>query len=169
MVRLGEARHGEVRQGLFLFGVYKMKFDIDVSALQPGSVVEQSVCEKVIGFSRSSNQYEFQFNLMQLAEHISRLLWKDGRKWTVTTKDGTVCVLTHEQASKYNTQRFQNAIDKMRRCNRRLVAVEIAEIPKEHRAQHDEAIAKQSRILQGMRVRQSVELSETKRSIPLGV
>ena len=145
-----------------------MRFDVDISGLEPGSAVSQAVCEKAIGFARESDKYGFQFALLQLADHVQRLLWKADCRWTVTTRDGEILILTHEQASKYNAARFNGAMDKMRRCHKRLCAVDIASLSDELRGSHDEAIARQSRILQGIKgTRAVLELTPTKRTVPL--
>ena len=128
-----------------------MKFDVDVSHLVAGDTIEQSSCEEIIGFPRRTDMYRYQFLVMQLAEHIRRLLWKEGNRWTVITEDGAIRVLTHEEASKYNASRFDNAIQKMRRCNRRLVAVDTGKLSFEARYEHTEQIVRQSRILQGLK------------------
>lgn len=128
-----------------------MKFDVDVSKLVAGCTVEQSTCEEIIGFPRRTDMYRYQFLVMQLAEHIRRLLWREGHRWTVITEDGAIRVLTHEEASKYNASRFDCAIQKMRRCNRRLIAVDAGKLPPDARYEHTEQVVRQSRILQGLK------------------
>lgn len=146
----GEARRGLVRRGLAWFfhtnGVF-MKFDIDVSDLLPGDSIPQSKCESVIGMRRTGREHLYQFALLQLGDYIQKALWKIGKQYTVRAVGGEVQVLTHEQASKYNDSRFDLAIAKMRRCNRRLMAVDIGSLSKETRQDHERAIVKQSRML----------------------
>ena len=124
-----------------------MKFDIDASGLDCGDVIEQSRCENIIGISRMVDAYSYQFSLMQLVEHIQRLLWADGKQHTVVSENGSVRILTHEEASKYNTARFEGAIAKMRRCHKRLIAVDSGKLSDEARADHLNAIVKTSRTL----------------------
>ena len=124
-----------------------MKYEIDVQYVEPGTVIEQSQCEEILGIKRDGNEYNYQFALMQLGEFIQKSLWKLGKEYTVTTSSGQVNVLTHEQASKYNESRFDLAIGKMRKCNRRLNAVDVGELSKETREEHGKAIIRQSRIL----------------------
>lgn len=130
-----------------------MKFAVDVSDIQPGDSIEQSECERLIGFSRESDRYGFQFHLMQLAEHITRELWKIGKHYTVTTKDGAVKVLTHEQASKHNAKTFRAGLRKSRKSFKRLTAVDVGVLSAEARNEHTEAVIKQSRILQAINKR----------------
>jgi len=148
--RLGQAWPGSAGQGeagFFLFKELGMKFDIDVRVLEPGTTVEQSECESIVGIKRTGNEYAYQFALMQLGDFIQKSLWRLGKHLTVRTTNGEVQVLTHEEASKYNESRFDLAIDKMRRCNRRLNAVDVGELGKEAREDHSKAIIRQSRIL----------------------
>ena len=145
-----------------------MKFDVDVSGLEPGSVIDQATCEKVIGYQRSKDKYEWQFALMQLAEHVGRLLWKEGKRFTVKTEQGTIRVLTHEEASKYNAGRFRGGIGKMKRAFTRLNSVDVGQISKELRHEHDEEIAKQSRMLQSLRLaKKDIELAPVQKTVPL--
>jgi hypothetical protein len=125
-----------------------MQFDINVEHLEAGHTIEQSTCERVIGFRRDANQYGYQFALLQLGDFIQRSLWKSGKCFTVRTSNGEVQILTHEEASKYNESRFDLAIDKMRRCNRRLTAVDVGQLSPEARSDHGSAIIRQSRMLQ---------------------
>jgi hypothetical protein len=124
-----------------------MEYEIDVTDVEAGTTVDQSECERILGIKRKGNEYNYQFALMQLAEFIQRSLWKIGKQFTVTTSAGQVNILTHEEASKYNESRFDLAISKMRRCNRRLNAVDIGSLSKDSRDEHGRAIIRQSRIL----------------------
>jgi hypothetical protein len=110
-----------------------MEYEIDVTDVEAGTTVDQSECERILGIKRKGNEYNYQFALMQLAEFIQRSLWKIGKQFTVTTSAGQVNILTHEEASKYNESRFDLAISKMRRCNRRLNAVDIGSLSKDSR------------------------------------
>ena len=128
-----------------------MEYDIDVTNVEAGTTVDQSQCEKILDMKRKGNEYDYQFALMQLSDFIQRSLWKIGKQFTVATSAGQVNILTHEQASKYNESRFDLAIAKMRRCNRRLNAVDVGELSKEARDDHGKAIIRQSRILSMMK------------------
>lgn len=148
MARPGTARQGEAGHGKdFFTKVNRMNFDIDVENVEPGTTIEQSTVEQIIGIKRKGNEYEYQFALMQLGEFMQRSLWKIGKQYTVRTSGGEVQVLTHEEASKYNDSRFDLAIEKMRRCNRRLTAVDVGQLSKEARDEHGRAVIKQSRML----------------------
>ena len=164
----GLPRRGKARQGkVFYKRNYRMKFDIDVSSLSCGDVVEQSQCEKIIGFARNEDMYGFQFAVMQLSEHVQRLLWAGGKQFTVVTENGSIRVLTHEEASKYNAARFDGAIAKMRRCHKRLTAVDCGEFNSETKTNHMKSILKSSRILTAIKsTRATVEVKEHVSIVP---
>ena len=146
-----------------------MEYEIDVTEVEAGTTVDQSECERILKMNRKGNEYEYQFALMQLAEFIQKSLWKIGKQFTVTTSAGAVNILTHEQASKYNESRFNLAISKMRRCNRRLNAVDVGSLSKESRNDHGNAIIRQSRILSMMKnVNKDIEPEPVKKRITLG-
>lgn len=146
-----------------------MEYEIDVTEVEAGTTVDQSECERILKISRKGNEYEYQFALMQLAEFIQKSLWKIGKQFTVTTSSGAVNILTHEEASKYNESRFDLAIAKMRRCNRRLNAVEIGELSKEARNDHGRAIIRQSRILSMLKTaNKDLEPEVAKKRVTLG-
>ena len=126
-------------------------FDIDLETIEPGSVLEMHACEKLFGYSREDNPTKYQFDLMRLADYIHRELIKHDRVLTVICDGSDVRVLTHQQASDYNQQHFQNAIKKMRKCHRRLIAVNTAELDAARVIHHDKSIVRQSRILQMIR------------------
>lgn len=149
-----------------------MKFDIDISDVVPGSTIEESECERIIGIKRSEDMYRFQFALMQLGEYVGKLLWKDGKQYTVRTSNGCVEILSHEEASTYNASRFDLAISKMRRCHRRLIAVDAGQLPDEKRGQHTDSIVRQSKMLLALRdCRKERDLTPvaSKRSMPVRV
>ena len=120
-----------------------------------------------IGFARNADKYEYQFALMQLVEHIQRLLWKDQKQYTVVSENGSIRVLTHEEASKYNAARFDGAISKMRRCHKRLTAVDCGQFDAETKDNHTKSILKSSRILTAIKTtRAQVEVKEHVSIIP---
>lgn len=146
-----------------------MEFEVDVENVEAGTTVDQSECEKIIGIKRKGNEYAYQFQLMQLGEFIQRSLWKIGKHFTVTTSAGQVNILSHEEASKYNESRFDLAIAKMRRCNRRLNAVNVGELSKDSRDEHGRAIIRQSRILSMLKTaNKDLTPEEPKKRITLG-
>ncbi len=124
-----------------------MIFDFDVEQIEPGTTIEQSTVEKILEMKREGNEYAFQFALMQLGEFVQRSLWKIGKRFTVRTSGGEVQVLTHEEASKHNANKFDLRMEGMRRDNRKLMAVDISALSKEAREDHGKAVIKQSRIL----------------------
>jgi len=124
-----------------------MKFKVDVSGLEAGDIIEQPICETIIGFDRSTKMYEFNFELMQLAEYVQSQLWKIGKQLTVVSHKGSIRVLTHAEASEYNASRFDNAIKKMRKCHKRLVAVNTGGFDQESKNAHSSSLVKTSRIL----------------------
>jgi hypothetical protein len=126
-------------------------FDISIDNVEAGSVLSQADCEALFGFSYEINPTVYQFKLMQLSDYVEKELAKTDRILTVVCDGQTVRVLTHEQASIYNQKHFDNAIRKMRRCNRRLQAVDIRELGPDRIKQHDGGIVRQSRILQAIK------------------
>lgn len=159
-VRFVEVRQGKVRFGRVGRGkardFYSTKrkssmFDISVDNVEAGSVLSQADCEALFGFSYEINPTVYQFKLMQLSDYVEKELAKLDRILTVVCDGQTVRVLTHEQASIYNQKHFDNAIRKMRRCNRRLQAVDIRELGPDRIKQHDGGIVRQSRILQAIK------------------
>ena len=124
-----------------------MQFDFNVERVEPGTVLEQSQCEQIMGMRREADPMAYQFALMQLNDYIERSLWKIGKQYTCTTRRGEIVILTHEEASRYNDSRFDLAIQKMRKCNRRLMAVDLGRLTRQAKEEHGHAIIRQSRIL----------------------
>jgi hypothetical protein len=142
-------RQGKVWDFYFLLRSEAMEFDI--SEIGPGSVIEQADIEKAIGFSQASNWRDYQFKLMTLQGELSKLLADDGRDLTVCINGGSLQVLTHEEASKYNDAASRNAIHKMQRCLRRSLAVDTGEFDSDTLRFHEKSVMRQSRILQAIK------------------
>ena len=126
-------------------------YEIDIESIEPGSVLSQSDCDQLFGFAYETNPVEWQFKLMQLSDYVERELHKANRVLTVVCEGRTVRVLTHEEASIYNQKHFDNAIKKMRKCNRRKQAVDVTTLNEDQRKSHDSGLLRQSRILQAVK------------------
>jgi hypothetical protein len=121
--------------------------EIDLSPVEAGHVFPMSQCELLIGFARDKDRYQWQFELLKLSDQIQKELWSSGKPLTVVTSKSEILVLTHAEASEYNAAQFDNAIKKMRRAYRRLMAVETVGFADSQLQSHEKAIVKQSRIL----------------------
>ena len=130
-----------------------MKFDFDVSDMQPGDIIEQTECEKLVGMRRDDNEYRYNLRLLELRRYIEVSLRRIDRIFTITQKGGSLCILTHEQASEYNANTFRLGQRRMRRSFRRLVAVDTEHLSQEARNQHALTLACQSRILEAVKKR----------------
>jgi len=122
-----------------------MKFEVDFSHLEIGDEISQSECEQIVG--ATIEQAAYSIRVMQLCEQISKSLWAIGKRYTVATVKGKVRVLTHEEASIYNASRFENGIDKMKRCHTRLLAVDAGELTDERRRVHERECINTSKML----------------------
>lgn len=145
------ARQAEVGRGQARVLKGKRMHDIDIESIEPGSVLSQSDCDQLFGFAYETNPVEWQFKLMQLSDYVERELHKANRVLTVVCEGRTVRVLTHEEASIYNQKHFDNAIKKMRKCNRRKQAVDVSTLNEDQRKSHDNGLLRQSRILQAVK------------------
>lgn len=124
-----------------------MKFEVDIENAKPGSCIDQECCEQILNVKRSEDAYDYQFKLLQLCNFIQTQLWQVGKRYTVTAFNGEIQVLTDEQATEYNTNHFELAIKKLRRCNRRLRAVDLSQLSDEAKKEHQAATIRQSRIV----------------------
>ena len=132
-----------------------MKIDerlIDAAAISPGDVIEIPEVERLIGINRADDPLGYQLGLLQLQGVVSSLLRRLGKVYTVTCDDKQINVLTHQEASIYNARRFEKAVASMRRCHRRLTAVDVGQLSQVEREGHDKSIVRQSRVLLGMRL-----------------
>jgi hypothetical protein len=121
--------------------------EIDLTNVESGHVFPLSQCELLIGFPRDKDRYQWQFELLKLSDQIQKELWSSGKPFTVVTSKSEILVLTHAEASEYNATQFDNAIKKMRRAYKRLMAVETTGFIDSQLQSHEKAILKQSRIL----------------------
>jgi hypothetical protein len=141
-------------------------FEIELTGIEPGSVLAMSECERLFGYTRETNPVKYQFDLMRLADYVGKELAKIGLVYTVVCDGSDVRVLTHEQASDYNQQHFSNAIKKMRKCHKRLMAVDTRELEAERIKMHDKSIVRQSRILQTIKsISRGSEVEVTSRKL----
>jgi hypothetical protein len=150
-------------------GVCKMQFDfvLDIESVKAGSVIDQAEVEKVVGVRRSEDAYAYQFALLQFGDFIAKTLWRNGKQLTVTTNDGAVQILTHAEASVYNAKQFELAMAKLRRCNRRLGAVDASQLTPDDRQDHVKAMIRQSRILSAVKIaKKPVELEQSSDNRP---
>lgn len=122
----------------------------DISDLVPGFEISREACEQMIGL-RYEHDMRYGLELVKLASHIDRLIRDDGRLCTIRTQGGGVQVLTDSDAARYNADRFENAIDLMRRCKRRLDAVNVAKLDPDELRAYDRNRNRQAKTLAAVR------------------
>ena len=131
-----------------------MKIDeslIDVRSLDPGSVLSQETCERVLGVRLADDPLRYQLGLVKLYGTVYRLLWRAGKKYTLTCDHRQINVLHPTQASRYNDRRFQAALRVLRRTHRRLQVIDISTLEPQAREAHDRALLRQSQVLLSVR------------------
>lgn len=145
-----------------------MEFEVDIENAKPGSRIDRENCEKILNIKRSEDAYGYQFGLLQLCDFIQKQLWREGKRYTVTACEGEIQVLTDEQATDYNANHFELAIKKLRRCHRRLQAVDTSNLSDEGRSNHQAATIRQSRIVSMLRsVPKKIDLQASEPTKPV--
>jgi len=123
-----------------------MKFDIDVSNLHPGCVIEQSDCEDAVGVRFKDDPDRYRLLLLNLKTHIERELKSIGYEWTLRTPQESIHILTHEEASAHNENRTRRAKRSIRKAGRLLDAVDVGQLSTEARKEHTRRLISQSRL-----------------------
>lgn len=126
-----------------------MEFDVD--EIEVGCVIDKATIEAALGYTQESNWREYQFSLMKLQHELAMQLSQEGKLFTVVVDGGSLRVLTHEEASKYNDAASKNAIQKMERCLRRSQAVDTGDFSDDALKFHERSLLRQSRILQAIK------------------
>lgn len=126
------------------------RWQIDAEELLPGVEISREECERLLNCSYAEER-RYGLELLKLAAYVDRVIRRSGRMLTITTRDGGIQVLTHAQAARYNAERFDNAQRLMRRCFRRLSAVDTGYLTEAELRQYDQARNCQSRTLAAMR------------------
>lgn len=122
----------------------------EASELVPGFEISREACEQLIGL-RYEHDMRYGLELVKLASHIDRLIRDDGRLCTIRTQGGGVQVLTDSAAARYNVDRFENAIDLMKRCKKRLDAVNVSRLDPDELRAYDRNRNHQGRTLAAVR------------------
>lgn len=125
-------------------------WQIDPNELVPGAEISREECERLLGCSYAEER-RYGLELLKLAAYVDKAIKRSGRLLTITTRDGGIQVLTHAQASRYNAERFDAAQRLMRRCFRRLSAVDTGSLTESELRNYDRARNSQSRTLAAMR------------------
>ncbi len=128
------------------------------SHLNPGDVITQAECEKILGFKRADDIDEFNLKIMGLAASVRRDLDKAGKNLTVRNLNHGVAVLTHQDAEQFNARRFNSGLHQARSAHHRQLGVR-TELAPEAQRQHDIRVTKQAAIL--------AAVNKARREVPL--
>ena len=132
----------------------------DAADLVPGAELSRDECERLIG-RRYWEDPRYGLELVKLASFIDRLIRDDGRLCTIRTVSGGIQILTHSEAARYNADRFESAIDLMRRCKRRLDAVDPAQLDADELRSYDRNRNRQGRTLAAIKTATMADMSLT--------
>lgn len=142
------------------------RYPIDVEVLRKGDVITVDELKKII--RRPVDSYEWNFALMGLCQTIMDERKLLGKPVTACIRKNEICILTDEQAAKYNDHYFNRGFRWMEVGLARLFDVDTRNLTYETRKRHLRGIEVKSRILQGaiLGLRNQLTLSPTERKLP---
>lgn len=119
---------------------------LDVSKLQPGSVISVEEIERITGISRDAAAYSLE--ALRLTRWIEQMLLSEGRKMSLCQVRGAIRCLTDNESSDYNARGFVHGLRKAVRCNVRMSWIDPNNLTQNERRKHLQRQEFQSRILQ---------------------
>jgi hypothetical protein len=140
---------------------YDIEAFVNISELEPGSVILQAQIEEICGISRQQDVELFRFHQMRIVQQLSKSLIDRGSIFTVCSRKCNIHVLTHAEASKYNQRAFRNGLKKSKRSTARLLGVDVAQLSPAEVLEHDRALHVQARTLSA--------ISASMRGLPINV
>lgn len=140
---------------------YDIEAFVNISELQPGSVILQAQIEEICGITRQQDVELFRFHQMRIVQQLSKSLVDRGAIFTVCSRKCNIHVLTHAEASKYNQRAFRNGLKKSKRSTARLLGVDVAQLSPAEVLEHDRALHVQARTLSA--------ISASMRGLPINV
>ena len=160
-VRLGKVRWGKGKDFMNTAKIKEISFE-------PGMMISLETCERIIGFHRSGNEYQFGFELMKLQGLIEKTLRKQGKFYSVVVEKGSIRILTERESSVYNARTFEIGKRKLRKSFKRIQFVDVSKLSESERVSHTKNLINQSRQIQAMRQTQiEIKLTEHKRTTPI--
>ena len=122
----------------------KTEFEIDVKSLKKGDVIPVESIEAMTGTKYGSLAYGFKC--------LSITSYLDGQlpDISIAIKKGNICLLTDTEAAYYQTDRFRQGMQTMKRSNRKFARIDTAEFDATQHEFYKNQHLIQSRILQAV-------------------
>lgn len=141
------------------------KYPIDYDLVKKGDLFTIEELEKIL--SRRRDHKQFPFYLMGFAKNIEREMASRGQVVTVAQVNGSLKVLTDQEASIYNHDMFARNIRGLIHCHQRALGVDVVDFKEDERKTHDRMLEVQGKTLQAVsRVRIELPTWPHRRLLP---
>jgi hypothetical protein len=140
-------------------------YPFETDHLRKGDRVTREQIERAYGVKAGTDEYRLR-GMLRAREHVLSAFAERGEIVTVTEERQDLVILTDEEAAAYNERHFDLALDSMRRCHGRKLAVDRAELSAEVRERHDRTLLTQGRQLHAVRVAAKLEAAPRERETP---
>jgi len=140
-------------------------YPMDFNTLDYGSTIPNEVVEEFFGVPADDDS--FRFKQIKFIYMVDMALRSRGMVATICVRNGTIKVLTHEEAAEYNRKRFNCHVSGMARVHEKNMHVAATELSKETRDVHTKTVMFQSKALQAvLRTKSEFQLETVSRKAP---
>lgn len=137
---------------------------IDFDALRKGDVITVEQLERITGYQYGTRKFDLA--VLALREQITRELHDRNYPITVASENGSLKILTDEEAAAYNPQMFRHGFRKLLRAHRRLMNVDATQLNSEQREALERNIVVQGKMISAARSSRQIALQSHKRATP---
>lgn len=125
--------------------------EVNPSTLNKGTFIPPEVMEKATGFQRDSDEYGLQ--CMRVRSMLEAHFEEKGAPVTIKHEQGGLRILTDEEATEYNHQRFKQTMRGMFEANRRMSNVDESNMRPDQLSAHRNRVNAQAHVITAVAAR----------------
>lgn len=115
----------------------KIYFEQDfIDALSKGDCIPPSDVVKLAGVIET-DQDSVNFAALKVAGLLEKVLWKNGKHWSLRVVNGSVYVLSDAESVEFQAKRFRTGVKKIRRSKKHVERVDVSQLGEIEKRRHE--------------------------------
>jgi hypothetical protein len=115
----------------------KIYFEQDfIDGLSKGDCIPPSDVVKLAGIIET-DQDSINFAALKVAGLLEKVLWKNGKHWSLRVVNGSVYVLSDAESVEFQAKRFRTGVKKIRRSKKHVERVDVSQLGEIDKRRHE--------------------------------
>jgi hypothetical protein len=115
----------------------KIYFEQDfIDRLSKGDCIPPSEVARLAGITET-DQDSVNFAALKVAGLLEKVLWKNGKHWSLRVVNGSVYVLSDAESVEFQAKRFRTGVKKIRRSKKHVERVDVSQLGEIEKRRHE--------------------------------